>query len=151
HLAGQGHFAGCRHHRAGDVPRRPAHRRDHLRATDHLCAGGADLSRRQLGTLDPAGAARKAPVALWRVHRGSVMIALEAIHKRFVELEVLRGVSVTVPERGVTALIGPSGSGKSTLLRCVNLLEIPQSGRLSIGGTTLDFSRGGHPAKADIL
>lgn len=79
------------------------------------------------------------------------MIALEAIYKRFVDLEVLRGVSVSVPERSVTALIGPSGSGKSTLLRCVNLLEIPQSGRLSIGDTTLDFSRGGQPAKADIL
>ncbi|RYE51116.1 MAG: ABC transporter ATP-binding protein [Hyphomicrobiales bacterium] len=62
------------------------------------------------------------------------MIALEAIHKRFADLEVLRGVSVQVPERSVTALIGPSGSGKSTLLRCVNLLEIPQSGSVTVGG-----------------
>ena len=79
------------------------------------------------------------------------MIALEAIHKRFDELEVLKGVSVTVPEGGVTALIGPSGSGKSTLLRCVNLLEIPQAGRLAIGDSVVEFSPVGRPGKATIL
>ncbi len=79
------------------------------------------------------------------------MIILEAIHKRFDALEVLKGVSVTVPERSVTALIGPSGSGKSTLLRCVNLLEIPQQGRIVIGDTALDFTPHSRPSKASIL
>jgi cystine transport system ATP-binding protein len=79
------------------------------------------------------------------------MIALENIVKRFSDLEVLKGVSLAVPERGVTALIGPSGSGKSTLLRCVNLLELPQSGRISIGGSSVTFAPGLRPAKADIL
>jgi cystine transport system ATP-binding protein len=79
------------------------------------------------------------------------MIALEAIHKRFADLEVLRGVSLAVPERSVTALIGPSGSGKSTLLRCVNLLELPQSGRVAIGDADVVFAEGRHPSKAEVL
>src|SRR5690606_1841559 len=49
------------------------------------------------------------------------------------------------------ALIGPSGSGKSTLLRCVNLLEIPQAGRIAIGDSVLEFSAAGRPGKAEIL
>ena len=61
-----------------------------------------------------------------------VMIALDDIDKRFGDNHVLKGVSLVVAEGGVTALIGPSGSGKSTLLRCVNLLEIPQSGDVRI-------------------
>jgi L-cystine transport system ATP-binding protein len=79
------------------------------------------------------------------------MIVLEDIHKRFSDIEVLKGVSINVPEGGVTALIGPSGSGKSTLLRCVNLLEIPQSGRVTIGDGTVSFVQGHHPSKAQIL
>jgi cystine transport system ATP-binding protein len=79
------------------------------------------------------------------------VIALEAIHKSFHDLEVLRGVSVTVPERSVTALIGPSGSGKSTLLRCVNLLELPQAGKLAIGDASLAFAPSARPSRADIL
>ncbi|MGN6488540.1 MAG: amino acid ABC transporter ATP-binding protein [Devosia sp.] len=79
------------------------------------------------------------------------MIALEAIHKRFADLEVLRGVSLAVPERSVTALIGPSGSGKSTLLRCVNLLELPQSGRVAIGDADVVFAEGRFPSKAAVL
>ncbi|HEV2518094.1 MAG TPA: amino acid ABC transporter ATP-binding protein [Devosia sp.] len=79
------------------------------------------------------------------------MIGLEAIHKSFADVEVLRGVSVAVPERGVTALIGPSGSGKSTLLRCVNLLELPQLGRVTVGAMSLSFEPGARHAKNDVL
>jgi cystine transport system ATP-binding protein len=79
------------------------------------------------------------------------MIALQAIHKRFAELEVLRGVSLEVPERSVTALIGPSGSGKSTLLRCVNLLEIPQSGRVQIDDAAIAFSPSARPRRQAVL
>jgi cystine transport system ATP-binding protein len=70
------------------------------------------------------------------------MIRLEAIHKSFGDLHVLKGVSLVVPDGGVTALIGPSGSGKSTLLRCVNLLEVPQSGSISIDEATVQCARG---------
>ena len=79
------------------------------------------------------------------------MIALEAIHKSFHDLEVLKGVSLVVPEGGVTALIGASGSGKSTLLRCVNLLEIPQSGQVRIDDATVRFTPGGKVARDAVL
>ena len=79
------------------------------------------------------------------------MIALEDIHKSFHDLEVLKGVSLVVPEGGVTALIGASGSGKSTLLRCVNLLEIPQSGQVRIDDATVRFVPGGKVARGAVL
>ena len=78
------------------------------------------------------------------------MIALTDIHKSFHDVEVLKGVSIVVPERGVTALIGASGSGKSTLLRCVNLLEIPQSGRVGIDDAVIEFGPG-HRADRDAI
>jgi polar amino acid transport system ATP-binding protein len=56
------------------------------------------------------------------------------LHKYFGELQVLRGIDFQVNEREVVCVIGPSGSGKSTLLRCVNLLEIPTSGKVLIEG-----------------
>jgi polar amino acid transport system ATP-binding protein len=62
------------------------------------------------------------------------MVKLEGIHKRFGELEVLRGVDLEVAEGEVVCILGPSGSGKSTLLRCVNLLEPPERGEIFIEG-----------------
>jgi cystine transport system ATP-binding protein len=78
------------------------------------------------------------------------MIQLRGIRKSFGGHEVLKSVSVTIPEGQVTALIGPSGSGKSTLLRCVNLLETPDAGTLSIGSETLDFQPGRHPERQAV-
>jgi cystine transport system ATP-binding protein len=79
------------------------------------------------------------------------VIALSAIEKRFGANAVLRGVDLGVPEGRVTALIGPSGSGKSTLLRCVNLLEVPQAGTLSLGDIRLTFRPGAPPSRRDVL
>ena len=79
------------------------------------------------------------------------MITLEGIHKSFQELHVLNGVSLVVPEGSVTALIGPSGSGKSTLLRCVNLLEMPQAGRVRIDDAAIEFSASAKPGRPAIL
>ncbi len=59
------------------------------------------------------------------------------LHKYFGELQVLRGIDFQVAEREVVCVIGPSGSGKSTLLRCVNLLEIPTSGKVLVEGIDL--------------
>jgi cystine transport system ATP-binding protein len=70
------------------------------------------------------------------------MIELTDIEKRFGDNVVLKGVSVTIAEGSVTALVGPSGGGKSTLLRCINLLEVPTSGRVRIGEEALDFHPG---------
>jgi ABC-type polar amino acid transport system ATPase subunit len=62
------------------------------------------------------------------------MIQLEAIHKSFGDLHVLRGVSLSIDRGEVVCIIGPSGSGKSTLLRCINYLEQPEDGRITIDG-----------------
>ena len=62
------------------------------------------------------------------------VIELVDLHKCFGDLEVLRGVSLTVQPREVVCIIGPSGSGKSTLLRCVNRLEDATSGAIRIEG-----------------
>lgn len=78
------------------------------------------------------------------------MIKLENIHKSFGMTPVLNGISLTVEEGTVTALIGPSGGGKSTLLRCINLLEIPSSGSLTIGSAKLNFVDNKAPIWPDI-
>ena len=56
------------------------------------------------------------------------------MHKRYGELEVLRGVTFEVDSGEVKVIIGPSGSGKSTLLRCMALLEEPDAGEVSLEG-----------------
>src|SRR3569623_2835612 len=65
------------------------------------------------------------------------VVELDQIHKSFADIEVLKGVSITAHEREVVVLIGSSGSGKSTLLRCVNMLEVPDSGTVKIAGETI--------------
>jgi polar amino acid transport system ATP-binding protein len=64
-------------------------------------------------------------------------ILVEGVHKSFDELEVLRGIDLSLEEHEVVCLIGASGSGKSTLLRCVNLLETVDAGRIWIHGTEI--------------
>ena len=61
-------------------------------------------------------------------------LACENVHKSFGDLEVLKGVDLSMEEHEVVCLIGASGSGKSTLLRCINLLEPIQQGRILING-----------------
>ena len=65
------------------------------------------------------------------------VVELDDIHKSFGANEVLKGVSLTAHEGEVVALIGSSGSGKSTLLRCINMLEVPDSGTVKIAGETI--------------
>ena len=62
------------------------------------------------------------------------MLRAENVHKRYGDLEVLRGVTFEVDPGQVKVLIGPSGSGKSTLLRCLCLLEEPDAGEVSLEG-----------------
>jgi len=65
-------------------------------------------------------------------------VVIEDVHKRFGPIEVLKGVSLSVEAGQVVAIIGRSGSGKSTLLRCINGLELCQSGRIEVAGHVLD-------------
>ncbi len=64
----------------------------------------------------------------------SAILDVEDVHKSFGALEVLKGVSFSAEQGMVISMIGSSGSGKSTLLRCINLLEVPDRGRISIDG-----------------
>jgi len=61
-------------------------------------------------------------------------LEIKNIHKRFGDVEVLKGVSIKAQKGDVIAVLGSSGSGKSTLLRCINLLEIPDEGEVSVAG-----------------
>ena len=71
------------------------------------------------------------------------IVVVEEVHKRFGANEVLKGVSLEMQRGQVVALIGRSGSGKSTLLRCLNGLEVIDSGRIEVAGHVMDY----HPAK----
>mgnify|MGYP000428221689 FL=1 len=62
------------------------------------------------------------------------MIKVKNLHKKFDELEVLKGIDQTIHQGEVVSIIGPSGSGKSTFLRCLNLLEKPSSGQIIFEG-----------------
>ncbi len=64
-------------------------------------------------------------------------LQIEDIHKRFGSNEVLRGVSLSANAGDVIAIIGSSGSGKSTLLRCINMLERPNAGGITVAGEAL--------------
>ncbi len=61
------------------------------------------------------------------------MLKVKELHKSFGTLPVLKGINLEVEKGEVLVVIGPSGSGKSTLLRCLNGLEIPDSGEVYIG------------------
>ncbi|MBF0809337.1 amino acid ABC transporter ATP-binding protein [Rothia nasimurium] len=61
-------------------------------------------------------------------------VTITNLHKSYGDVEVLKGIDMSVAPGEVVCLIGPSGSGKSTLLRCVNLLETPNSGSIEVAG-----------------
>ncbi|WP_214324209.1 amino acid ABC transporter ATP-binding protein [Nonomuraea sediminis] len=71
------------------------------------------------------------------------MVKVQSVRKRFGPVEVLKGVSLDVPEGGVVCVVGPSGSGKSTLLRCVNRLETIDSGRIWVDGELIGYREQG--------
>ncbi len=60
------------------------------------------------------------------------MISVKNVYKKFGNVDVLKGVNCTIEKGERVVILGPSGSGKSTLLRCMNLLEIPDSGEIWI-------------------
>ena len=77
----------------------------------------------------------------------SAVLRLEGVHKSFGEVEVLRGIDLSVAEHEVVALIGASGSGKSTLLRTINLLERVDDGQVWLRGSDISDPR----VKADAV
>jgi arginine/ornithine transport system ATP-binding protein len=78
-------------------------------------------------------------------------LVVEDLHKSFGNTEVLRGVSLVANEGDVISMLGSSGSGKSTFLRCINLLETPNSGTVTVHGDPIRMreDRHGNPMPAD--
>ena len=67
------------------------------------------------------------------------MLEIRHLNKYFGDNHVLKDINLEIESKKTTAIIGSSGSGKSTLLRCMNLLETPDSGEISLDGNTLRF------------
>ncbi|HKK55578.1 amino acid ABC transporter ATP-binding protein [Marinobacter sp.] len=76
------------------------------------------------------------------------MIKLESLSKHFGGTVVLDGIDLAIEKGEIVVIIGPSGTGKSTLLRCLNFLEQPTAGKMTVGDLTVDVNRA---SRADIL
>lgn len=77
----------------------------------------------------------------------NIILQVTGLNKKFGDLEVLKDVSLTMKPGEVISIIGPSGTGKSTFLRCLNYLEKPTKGTITIDGVTVDSN---HPKHKDI-
>lgn len=75
---------------------------------------------------------------------GEPAVRVRDLRKSFGALEVLKGVSLEAREGDVISILGASGSGKSTMLRCINMLEVPDSGEITIGGETIGLKKTRH-------
>lgn len=80
------------------------------------------------------------------------MLTVEDLHKSFGNIEVLKGVSLTAHKGDVISMLGSSGSGKSTFLRCINMLEIPNAGKITVNGETIGMTtdKAGQPKPVDM-
>ena len=74
----------------------------------------------------------------------AVDVSVSNLRKSFGSLEVLKGVSLQAHEGDVISILGASGSGKSTMLRCINMLEVPDSGEIRIAGEEIGLKKGRH-------
>lgn len=70
------------------------------------------------------------------------VLVVENLHKSFGTSEILKGISLSAKKKDVIAILGSSGSGKSTFLRCINMLETPNAGRISVNGELIRMVAG---------
>jgi len=77
-------------------------------------------------------------------------IEVRQLVKQFNGQTVLHGIDLDVAPGEIVAIIGPSGSGKTTLLRSINLLEVPEAGRIKVGDITIDASLGINKQKEQV-
>ena len=78
------------------------------------------------------------------------MISVRHLKKTFGRVEVLKDVNLDIAEKEVVVIIGPSGSGKSTLLRCLNYLEKPTGGEITVDGMTLGGDTDINKVRAEV-
>ncbi|MDD0974022.1 ABC transporter ATP-binding protein [Pseudomonas fontis] len=78
----------------------------------------------------------------------AIKLTVEALHKSYGDHEVLKGVSLQARKGDVISLIGASGSGKSTFLRCINFLEQPDAGSITLDEQTIEMRQGRAGARA---
>jgi polar amino acid transport system ATP-binding protein len=78
------------------------------------------------------------------------IIIIEHVRKTFGRVVAIQDVSLQVMPGEVVIIIGPSGSGKSTLLRCINHLEVPDSGRIIVDGILLDKAENINTVRAEV-
>ncbi len=76
---------------------------------------------------------------------GAPILAARDVVKSYGEGTVLKGISLDIAEGDLVSIIGPSGCGKSTLLRCLNFLEIPDSGSISVDGIAISRKNASEP------
>ena len=79
-----------------------------------------------------------------------MMIRVRGLKKSFGKNEIIKGVDFDVAEREVVVIIGPSGSGKSTLLRCINSLETPTGGEITVNGVKLGGKTDINKVRAEV-
>jgi len=80
-----------------------------------------------------------------------IAVKIEGLRKSFGALEVLKGISLDAHEGDVISVLGSSGSGKSTMLRCINMLETPSGGDVSIYGEKIRLVRSGDGMKPESM
>ena len=78
------------------------------------------------------------------------VLEIKNLRKSFDGQEVLRGIDITLEKGDVLAIIGPSGNGKTTLLRCINFLETPDDGSISVNGEKIFDGEGTAGTEAEI-
>jgi len=83
----------------------------------------------------------------------AIKLTVDSLHKSYGDHQVLKGVSLQARKGDVISLIGASGSGKSTMLRCINFLEQPDAGAITLDDQTIEMrqGRGPHPAQLQNL
>jgi general L-amino acid transport system ATP-binding protein len=82
--------------------------------------------------------------------QSGVVVSLREVSKWYGEIRVLRDVSLEIEAHERLVICGKSGSGKSTLLRCINGLEVHESGQIVVDGTTLDDARSAEAIRRDV-
>jgi len=78
------------------------------------------------------------------------IIRIENVHKHFGRVHALRGVSLNVERGEVVVILGPSGSGKSTLLRCINHLEVYDTGKITVDGILLKSAQNINAVRREV-